>query len=970
MARHPNGWFYDGMILWGEELTKRTVVAKGFYVELPQVLGSDIEAQNQGQDVMRTILTTIGEGWAMQWYWTVDGNYRGGLDHYDRITQEAAARGDASLLSLHHRTTVHQDGADRMRAGLLRREVLCCFFSKRCAGFPRGGLKNEEHVRRYLASQRKSLEDKIEQVQIHWPQAKIQPMDDPAHYAVLRNFFNPADGLAPGMQGEERRNAGFRPDVDVMSQVFSSDMVSLRTDEGVAFKMDHHYFALFVATRWPSMTDPSITHLLTKRLNSGYWISVNVYPLSVPAEVRREEAALRKITLDALKPGNYSMRESVKMKQRRIDQLQEGYTFPFKVTYVVGVFDKNLDGLAEKCASLKGAFQDMNGMQCHQCNEPAQMKNLLLQVIPGWMGGPVRQWDLYATSQYLPDLLPASTTFTGHLLSGETLNPGAESNLVGTQSFANGMSQHRTILGINGSGKTTSVIDWALQSEPFFQFTAIIEEGLNYGIYAAAVGGTSIIIRPGGHECINYLDTLGLPLSAESRSLSVALCMKMLGTDPNPQRNNTYRALLGDYLNKLYAECVEDFLKETDDEDRLQIAREAYGLWNYLHHEMQSVLSGGDPVLDAFTEVRDRARRDPAWYGEYLGQFEEDDVLKWSQERDGKVFLRNYTVSKFSRQDYVTFGLRHAGLIDKLRSAESPNYADEDRKYVGNMLAAWKAGEGAHGGLFDGATNVRLDGGLLKEGARNRHQVVHFDLSYIPEAETELRNLAGFLVSSYVRQHVITLPRGQRKRFIFEELARFLNVEEGARIVAEAFAQLRKYNCMVATVFQNYGAIKSGPLVETIFSNAKTHQLMRQKNARDLDEIGDLVGLPGIARHQIMRFRLVEQFGRDEPVYSSTMYFAESVAGTICGPYRVQASPELLWVSDCSGEKFDRKMKALRQHLAAGRSVYEAVLLEAYAEAELEQAKRPPASPAQPDGLADGAAGRFALGAGKEEWAA
>jgi hypothetical protein len=45
---------------------------------------------------------------------------------------------------------------------------------------------------------------------------------------------------------------------------------------------------------------------------------------------------------------------------------------------------------------------------------------------------------------------------------------------------------------------------------------------------------------------MTYLDTLGPSLSAESCSLSVALCMKMLGTDPHPQRNNAYRALLGD----------------------------------------------------------------------------------------------------------------------------------------------------------------------------------------------------------------------------------------------------------------------------------------------------------------------------------------------------------------------------------------------------------------------------------------
>lgn len=935
MARHPEGWFIKDMIFWGEELKKNTVLSKGFFLDIPQVIGSDIEAQNHAQDVMRTVLTTIGEGWSMQWFWTVDGNYKKGLDTFQGVTREAAARGNVSLLSLHHRTEIHERFTDDMRNHRLRREVLVCFFSKKCSGLPKGGLKNEAYVLRYLDTQLKSFDDKIEQVQIHWPEATVRPMKDADHYAVLRSFFNPSDDLTPGTA--DRLYAGFRPDVDIMSQVFTSDMVSIRTDEGVAFKMDHHYYSLFVATRWPSMTDPTISHILTKRLNKDYWIAVNVYPLTVQREIKKEESALRKIALDASKAGNRSMLESMKMKQEKIDALMRGYTFPFKVTYVVGVFDRTLDGLIEKCASLKGAFQDMNGMQAHMCNEPAQMKNLMMQVIPGWTAGAVRQWDLYASSDYLPDMLPASTTFVGHLFSGETLNRGAESNLVGTQSFANGMSQHAALLGMNGVGKTVSTIDWLLQSEPIYHFTAIIEEGLNYPGYTAAVGGTTIVITTGGRECINYVDTLGLPVSAESRALSVALCMKMVGTDPNPQRNNAYRSIIADYITRLYADCVQDYFQQLDDDEKHLIWREAYALWTFMNTQGATFSTGGDRVIDAFSEVRDKRKEDPEWYEEYLLQFDEDKILAWSQERDGKVFIRNFAVSRFSHQDYVTFGLRHSALVDKLRNAQSTYHADEDRKYVGNMLAGWTVGEGAHGGLFDGATNIRLDGGLIKNAAsKNRHQAVHFDLGYIPESESELRNAAGFLVSSYVRQHIITLPRALRKRFIFEELARFLNVEEGPRIVSEAFAQLRKFNTRVITVFQNYGAIR-GPLVETIFSNAKSFYLMRQKNGRDLDEIGNIIGLPTIARHHIMKFRMTEQFGQDEQIYSSIMYFAESVNGTMCGPYRVYASPELLWVADFSGEKFDRKMKILRRYIQEGKSVYEAILAEAWA--EVEQAK-------------------------------
>ena len=448
------------------------------------------------------------------------------------------------------------------------------------------------------------------------------------------------------------------------------------------------------------------------------------------------------------------------------------------------------------------------------------------------------------------------------------------------------------------------------------------------------------MITAGGRECINYLDTLGLPLSAEVRALAVALCMKMVGTDPNPQRNNAYRALLGYYINKLYSSSVEDFRKEIDDDEKYRLHREAFALHCYVREHASPIASGSDPVIDAYTEMRDRRSSDPEWYEELLAQYDDDDIQSWIKERDGQIFARNFALSKFTHKDYVKFSLRHSALVNLLRSAESPFHSKDDCQYVGNMLAAWTTGEGTNGVLFDGATNIRLDGGVVSGDTKNRHQVVHFDLGYIPEASTGLRDAAGFLVSSYVRQHIITLPRAHRKRFIFEELARFLNVDEGPKIVAEAFAQLRKFNTRVIAIFQNYGAIK-GALIETIFSNAKTFYLMKQKDRRDMNSIGDIISLPSIARHHIMNFRLPEHFGKEEQIYSSVMYFAESNAGTMCGPYRVYASRELLWVADCSGEKFDRKMRILRQYIKEGKSVYEAILAEAWKESESEKEKPP-----------------------------
>ncbi len=70
---------------------------------------------------------------------------------------------------------------------------------------------------------------------------------------------------------------------------------------------------------------------------------------------------------------------------------------------------------------------------------------------------------------------------------------------------------------MSGAGKSVTVCDLLSQTEGYFGYTVIIEEGLSYGIYTATVeeGARPIIIHPDGDLTINYLDTKGLPLTPD-----------------------------------------------------------------------------------------------------------------------------------------------------------------------------------------------------------------------------------------------------------------------------------------------------------------------------------------------------------------------------------------------------------------------------------------------------------------------
>ena len=80
------------------------------------------------------------------------------------------------------------------------------------------------------------------------------------------------------------------------------------------------------------------------------------------------------------------------------------------------------------------------------------------------------------------------------------------------------------------------------------------------------------------------------------------------------------------------------------------------------------------------------------------------------------------------------------------------------------MQACHCAG-GNYGCLLDGASNASLTG-----------KIAHFELGTIPEAAKLLRAVAGFLITNYTRQHIITMPRALRKRSVHEEVARLPDI--------------------------------------------------------------------------------------------------------------------------------------------------------------------------------------------------
>src|SRR6266536_1262278 len=254
----------------------------------------------------------------------------------------------------------------------------------------------------------------------------------------------------------------------------------------------------------------------------------------------------------------------------------------------------------------------MNAPQYFESNLPSTSKNLFFQTWPGWTWGRYENRTLSAEPRYLADLPPVTSTFSGHLETAEAIYDGASSNLVGIQTLSgsgeNKSPQHAVLLGMSGAGKSVTVCDLLTQTEGYFTYTVIIEEGLSYGIYTQTVDENArpIIIHPDGDLTTNYLDTKRLPLTPDHLSAATALVARMIGMSSQEDKQMLRQAQIAKYINILYEDSFQDWCKKRHDQ-LLGIARHALALQKFREERMPP----GATSLETFADFRDQAAPEP-----------------------------------------------------------------------------------------------------------------------------------------------------------------------------------------------------------------------------------------------------------------------------------------------------------------------------------------------------------------------
>jgi type IV secretion system protein TrbE len=876
----PNGYFIrDLIVLHG--LRKGCYVSKGFIIEPPDLRAAAPEHLNAFQDQLALVLACLHDKLRLQVQWFCDSDYRADLLRYNEQTKAAT-----NVWTRRCRNERFSRYWQAMIDRRLRRQRLVLFFSRK--------IETSPSIIATAARQHSQYDALLQQMTTEFEQlqqiltnilsgARITPMNDADHYRHCTTFLNPS--LSSRFEYDTLET--FDSQLSIQQNCWHSEAQGIADTSG--FWMDGFYHSLLVISRWPKLTHPGLVHRLTGLQLLDYNITVNIESLSARAEIGREEKAHDRLAGDFASEKRLSLLTAMEKKAKKIAALMQGHTLPFNVEYIIRAWDETREGLAIKTAAIKNAINGMNGAQYLACALPTTARKLFYQSWPGCPWGRYSHRKLYAETRYLADVLPFNATFTGHLDQAEAIHEGTQRNLVGITTFSgsqgNETPQHAVLLGMSGAGKSVTVCDLLSQTEAFYDYTVIIEEGLSYEIYTRTVEPTArpIIIQPDGDLTINYLDTHGLPLTAEHLASAMALVAKIAGVSIDEDKQLAREAQIAKYLMLLYGDIFEEWSRRNADR-LLDVARHACLLAKLKRTRPSSTM------IDTFVDFRDRQRSHPDQATARLSEISEEEALRFLKEPDTRREVRNLAFAYFAPEEYPT----HRMLQELLQLDASDDAAGD----LATRLLPWCA-DGNYGCLLDGTSNISLTG-----------KIAHFELGYIPESAKLLRAVAGFLITNYTRQHIITMPRRLRKRNVYEEVARLLDIPGGEQIVKESYAQMRKFNCWNISIVQQYGRFKESRIRSAVFGNSRQFFLMRQNDRADLDDMAADIGLTELTKHAILSYPLPDQQKGEK--FSAFTYLHNDAQNPICGTVHNVASPEMLYISGSSGAQFDERAAKLR----------------------------------------------------------
>lgn len=907
-----SAWLMNDMIIW-KELDHRGFMAKGFILEASDYRNAANDIKNKFHEKVNSLLRITyqsSQHLNIQMHWSVDSDYRKMLSQYDNDTEVYAKQ----KWTYQVRKERYFRYSEMIKNRKLRREKCYLFASYQIRNKLSPNLPTEELMKYYEGEINNGVqifsnyEEKIKAVM--GADIKIAPMGDREHFIAMYEYANPGYQQRPLSdpyqnillsQNERRKsepNYSWQQE-SIEKLIFKSGIKGNRNRKDTAdfgFYHDGCYNDIILLERWGTATFPGQYYELTSLPFLDYSITCNLYPIELNRSKKKLINEIDRLKTEMIQDSKSEAHIiSIETKRERLRNYESGLTYPFSCHYIIKVWDKDQAELRKKVNQIKTAIEMMSGAGYYElANERTQIQFFHI-AFPGWIFNNKKHYRLHGENTYLSDRLPLSSTFTGHSDYPEALYDGSMYNLVGVKNFINGTPQMCSCFGMTGSGKSLQIIDLLSQTECYYDYTVIIEEGNSYGTYVKLLGEETLLVNPTSDFTVNYFDTRGLPITNTFISAASALVSKMCGEIRDEDKMRLRRAMLTYYIQHTYTDKFSEWSKENE-QLLPEIARHAIASNLYWKKYMPK----NTESIEGWCEYRELIQISDEKALNSFNSVAEDEISKFIQTQ--KAELRNYSYAWFKNEEYPT----HSDLLSTISTVPNTNEHSEDEvKNLLTLLSQWAAGAGDSGKIFDGITNINLTG-----------KIAHFELGMIPESSEYMKPVIVFLINNLIRNHILTLPRSQKKRVIFEEAGRLLGIGGGEKIISEAYAQMRKFNTWVLTIIQQYEKFKNSPIRATITGNCKQFILLAQSDWGDINDMAKDIYMPQALKENITEFPQPEKSG-----FSCFVYHFIDTPKPKYGNIKNIVSDEMLFIASTKGEDVEKRERAIKEASCDGELI-------------------------------------------------
>lgn len=883
MAKFVNSYLDEDLIVY-RGLARGGAIGRGYNVEMPDTENTDASWLMSLEDNLRVLLRLIRPELRLQVSWSVDSDYRKELEAYRQNT-ELLARDKWSLRAREER---YQRYDRKIREHRLRREHLDFYFTSKIQGRAMGGGRQYyEELLQAAKREQSELEEALRQ-QLGSLGGRVTPMTDLDHFQAFYRYFNPSAFENEALTLEDL----YDPTKSVAEMCFNSDAAPVRMGSS-SFKMDGFYQGICVMKTLPKFTYVGMMRLLTQLDILDYQIVLNIEAGDVEKDRLKTESTVARLERGKITP---SIEATLIKLRTRIRRLTTNEVVPYRMHLVIRVWDRDENTCASKLSALKNSMLKLGGAQPYEPTLPTSVRNYWQLCMPGWSWANYNDFKLYVEDVNLADLMPISSTPTGDLEEAEAIYDGPRGALVGCVTFVGKKGaqrpEHGIMFGASGAGKSVFTIDLLTQTAPYFDYTAIVEEGLSYNLFTRLYGCEPIIVQPNGNLTFNYFDTRGLPLSPDQLGDATAVAHLMAGPPPDTDKDRIRQALLAKQIERLYIDQFETWAARHPDL-RVEAARRVAiaDAWR------KKKMPGGTVLPDAWMD----------FWGTYQeGDNEAGDLFEMGV--DGAM-LEDFLNDPGNQWDMMSMAYTlmkpdemptHSQFVELLNLESRQRRAHEDLGLLRMLLEPWSR-TGRYGAIMDGTNNVDLKG-----------KVTHFELSYIPESAKELRTVAAFLITNDLRKEIMSRPRSTRKRVILEELSAFLAMPDGDRITREYYERMRKYSCWVFSIIQQFQRIKDHPVRSSVVGNSRVMFMLKQPDQKDVNSMSEGFRIPSVTKRQVTSFPDPSEMKSDP--FASFVYYHEATGRPRIAIGRHQASKEMILASATSGEAFERQNQELKEY--------------------------------------------------------